>query len=426
MKVKVVPYDPEWKNKYSAESEKIKSVCRKNILFIEHAGSTSVVGLAAKPIIDIYIGTKTIEDAEAMIVPMNALGYTYRDDYNEKLPFRRYFVKPEEYHVHVTPAYHPFRCSDLRLRDYISVNKSARDKYEKRKLELSQIDWPDKFGYNDAKNEICNEIKKESLEFFGRKFEVSEAEATYLMHKYASADAMKKASFSLLRDGSLTAVCTDIFPGFSLNRVLGFKQIDDEILNRIEEFFKGKPGKFALQIPPEILNDDKIELLKSRGYEYSNSWVAFYRDSSPVVSQGTDLKIKEIGKENSAEFAFTLNEVFGFPHEFDDISASSIGEKECVTFMAFDGTKPAGSAGIFITGDSAYLSFANVLPEYRRRGIQGELLRHRIDAARTRGVKWIFVDTAEDSPENPNPSYWNMLRHGFRLMYNRPNYVKIQ
>lgn len=426
MKINIVPYDPAWKTKYKTESEKIISACRNNILYIEHAGSTSVEGLAAKPIIDIYIGTKSVEEAEAMIEPMIALGYTYRSDYNEKLPFRRYFVKPDEYHVHVTPAYHPFRCSDLRFRDYISINKEARDKYEKCKLELSKIDWPDKFGYTDAKDEICNEIKKESLEFFGRKFEETESAATYLMHKYASAEAMKKASFSLLRKGTLTAIRSDIFPGFSLNRVLGISYIDNDFLDTVEEFYKGKPGKFALQIPPDILTDEKIQLLKSRGYTYSNSWVTFYRDSSPVISRGTDLQIKEINKNQAAEFAYMLSEVFAFPHEFDDIAASSIGENAFVSYMAFDGSKPAGSAGVYIIDDSAYLSFANVLPEYRRRGIQGELLRLRIDAARSRGVKWIFVDTGEDSEENPNPSYWNMLRHGFRLLYHRPNYIKEQ
>jgi GNAT superfamily N-acetyltransferase len=194
----------------------------------------------------------------------------------------------------------------------------------------------------------------------------------------------------------------------------------------MEKFFRGKPGKHALQIPPYILNDEKVMMLNSRGYTYSNSWVTFYRDSSPVESRGTDLEIREIGKEHAGVFAHILNEVFAFPHEFDDIAASTLGQNEWVTFMAFDGENIAGSAGICITGETAYLSFANVLPEYRRRGVQGELLKRRIDAARERGSKWIVVDTAETSDENPNPSYWNMLRHGFRLLYHRPNYVKVQ
>ncbi len=426
MKIAVVPYNPEWKKLYSDEAARITEACSTNILYIEHAGSTSVEGLAAKPIIDIYIGTRSIEHAEAMIEPMLALGYTYRSDYNETLPFRRYFTKPEEFHVHVTPAYHPFRCNDLRFRDYVTINLEARDRYEKFKLKLSEIDWPDKFGYNNAKDEICLQIKDESLAYFGRLFEDTEAEATYLMHKDASGVAMKKAEFTLLRDNSLTAIRTDIFPGFSLNRVLGITELNADFLNKVNNFYHGRKGKFALQVPPSLINDTSKELLESQGYKYANSWVTFYRDSSPIQTKGTDLEVRQIGKEYASEFAHILNEIFGFPHEFDDIAASSIGKENCVTFMAFDGSKPAGSAGVYMTGKNAYLAFANVLPEYRKRGLQGEFLKLRADAARSRGAEWLFVDTAEDSPENPNPSYWNMLRHGFRLLYNRPNYVKEQ
>ena len=70
MKIEVVPYNPEWKQKYSSEAELIKKACGDKILIIEHAGSTSVEGLAAKPIVDIYIGTKSLADAHAMIEPM--------------------------------------------------------------------------------------------------------------------------------------------------------------------------------------------------------------------------------------------------------------------------------------------------------------------------------------------------------------------
>lgn len=430
LKVEVVPYNPEWKQKYLAESELIKKACGDKILIIEHAGSTSVEGLAAKPIIDIYIGTRTLEDAHSMIEPMTAIGHEYYDKFEDELPFRRYFRKfingKREFHVHVTPADHRFRNIDLIFRDYVSVNKKAKLEYENHKLELSEIDWKDEMlSYNQAKDEICLRIKDDALRYFSGMFEQTESEATWLMHKYASTDAMKKASFKMIREGELTAIRADIFPGFSLNRALGITKIDEDFLGMIEDFYKGKPGKFALQIPPDLLNEETTRLLESRGYTYANSWVTFYKDSSPIQSRGADLEIKEISKERSKEFAYILNEVFGFPHEFDDIAASSIGEKECITFMAFDNGKPVGSAGIYITGKTAYLSFANILPEYRRRGLQGELLRLRIDAAREQGAKWIFVDTAENSEENPNPSYWNMLRHGFRLMYKRPNYVKV-
>jgi len=429
MKTEVVPYDHKWKDKYLKESLAIKQKCGDKILIIEHAGSTSVEGLAAKPVIDIYIGTRSLNDAHSLIKPLTELGYEYFKDFEEELPFRRYFRKfidgKRSFHVHATNAGHYFRNIDLIFRDYVSVNKAAAKEYEALKLRLAEIDFEDPSGYNKAKDELCLKLKAKALKFYGDMFEKTEAEATYLMHKFADEASFKRAEFKMLRECNLTAIRSDIFPGFSLNRALGITKLDNEFLDRIEDFFNGKPGKYALQIPPELLNEETQKLLADRNYGYANSWVTFYRDTSPVESKGTDLTIREVTKDNAADFAYILNEVFTFPHEFDGIVASSVAAEPWIHFMAFDKDKPAGSAGVCITGETAYLSFANVLPKYRKRGIQGELLKRRIDAAKNRGVKWVFVDTGEDSEENPNPSYWNILRCGFRLMYNRPNYVRI-
>jgi GrpB-like predicted nucleotidyltransferase (UPF0157 family)/GNAT superfamily N-acetyltransferase len=430
MKVEIIPYNPEWKSKYRSESAKIMRACGEFILTIEHAGSTSVEGLAAKPIVDIYVGTKSPADADLLIAPLVELGYEYVKAFEKEMPFRRYFRKDiagkRAFHIHAVPAAHPFRRDDLMFRDYISVNQKAKKEYEALKYELAEKEWTESDSYTNAKTALCLKIKEEAFSFFSEQYEKTESLATYLMHSYSSEEARRKAGFKLLRQGDLTAIKTDIFPGFSLNRALGIKKINENFLNLAEEFFKGKQGKFALQIHPSLLNDEKTELLKSSGYSYANSWVTFFRDSSPVETGGTDLQVKEIGSEYAEDFGRILDEIFSFPHEFDEIASSSLGKKEWVTYMAFDGEKIAGSAAVCIAGDNAYLAFANVFPEYRRRGIQGELLSRRIDAARDRGVKWIFVDTAETSEEHPNPSYWNMLRHGFRLLYNRPNYVREQ
>lgn len=430
MYIEVAPYNPKWKELYRRESEAIFGACGEFILTIDHAGSTSVEGLAAKPIVDIYIGTRSLKQSDAIIDPMESLGYEYVKEFEDGLPFRRYFRKFIEgkraFHVHVTPADHEFRNIDLTFRDYVSINSAAKKEYEELKLNLAKNGWAENESYTKAKTETCLRIKNEALKYFREQFENTEAEATYRMFVNAPPEAVKKTGFALLRENGVTAIRADIFPGFSLNRVLGITEINENFLNKIENFYQGKEGKFALQIPPAILSDVAKQFLSSKGYENANSWVTFYRDTSPQASRGTDLEIREIGPEYAADYGWILNEVFAFPHEFDEITSCSLGKKDWITFMAFDGNKPAGSASLYISGENGYLSFGNVLPEYRNRGIQSELLTRRINAARERGVKWLFVDTGETSEENPNPSYWNILRKGFRMMYNRPNYVKIQ
>jgi GrpB-like predicted nucleotidyltransferase (UPF0157 family) len=249
MKIEISPYNPAWKDKYKTEAAIIKQKCGNHFITIEHAGSTSVEGLAAKPTIDIYIGTKTLLDAHNMINDMTALGYEYVTKYEKALPFRRYFIKKHQnpeledlYHVHVTPAAHPFRIEDLLFRDYISVNSSARKDYESLKLNLSEIDWEQRIDYNTAKDETCQRIKKESKKFFGELYEQTESKATFLMHKFASKEACRKAKFSMHHKDSVTAVRTDIFTGFSLNRALGFTEMNSDVLYQMEKFFAGKTG----------------------------------------------------------------------------------------------------------------------------------------------------------------------------------------
>lgn len=429
MKVEIVPYNPFWKKIYEEESSIIKSACGSLILTIEHGGSTAIEGLASKPVIDIYIGVKSRNDADAIIDKLKPLGYEYKNAFEDHKPFHRYFKKEINgkrlFQIHTVLASDTFRRDDLIFKDYITGRHDLLKQYEKLKYSLAKKFPGSSIDYNYAKTEFINSVKEKALSYFSKLYEETESEATYLMHCYASETSRNKAQFKLFREDGITATRTDIFAGFTLNRALGFLEINEIILDKLDDFYKNKPGKYALQIPPYILDEEKIKLLNKRGYNYSNSWVTYYRDISPVISRGTDLLIKEIGEGEAGTFSYILDEVFEFPHEFDEIAASGAGKKEWVIFMAYEGKKPVGSAGICITGDTAYLSFANVLPEYRRRGAQGELLAKRIKAARERGAKWVMVDTSENSEEDPNPSYWNMLRYGFRLLYHRPNYVKI-
>jgi GrpB-like predicted nucleotidyltransferase (UPF0157 family)/GNAT superfamily N-acetyltransferase len=429
MKVEILPFDPSWSIKYNQEAKKIKSICSDNILTIEHAGSTSIDNLASKPVIDIYIGTKSIYNADKIIEDFINMGYVYVKEYENELPFRRFFRKDingkREFNVHITEADHEFRNSDLMFKDYLILNENVKKDYENLKLKLSKYEWNNVNDYTEAKSSFCSRVKQEALNYFSKLYEKTESIATYNMYNNATEEASKKANFKLFRNNLLTAIKSEIFPGFSLNRVMGLKYIDEDILDTADKFYEGLSGKFALQIPPNALNEKSRLLLNSRDYKYANSWVTFYRNTEPIKTNGTEFKIQEIGKEYALKFGKMLNEVFSFPSEFDEISASVVGSANWYTYMAFDKDRPVGAASIYIDGDFAFLAFANVLPEYRNKGLQHELLKIRIDTARNNRVKWVFLNTADSLPEKPNPSYWNVLRCGFRLLYRRPNFIKV-
>jgi GrpB-like predicted nucleotidyltransferase (UPF0157 family) len=71
----VIDYDPKWVEKYEEESEMIKTLFGNKIISFEHIGSTSIPGLASKPIIDMAFSISSWKDVEDLIKPLSTLGY---------------------------------------------------------------------------------------------------------------------------------------------------------------------------------------------------------------------------------------------------------------------------------------------------------------------------------------------------------------
>jgi GNAT superfamily N-acetyltransferase len=103
--------------------------------------------------------------------------------------------------------------------------------------------------------------------------------------------------------------------------------------------------------------------------------------------------------------------------------SSVIGGRSWKHYIAFDGDKPVTTGSVYFDGDTAWIGFAATEPAHRGRGGQAAVLAARINAANEHGCKWISVETAEETAEHDAPSYRNMLRYGFTLLYKRPNYV---
>ena len=75
----LVDYDPRWATAYAAEKERILAALGNLVVAIEHYGSTSILGLRAKPIIDILVGIRTQEEWIQCKAPLEALGYDYAE-----------------------------------------------------------------------------------------------------------------------------------------------------------------------------------------------------------------------------------------------------------------------------------------------------------------------------------------------------------
>ena len=103
----VTEYNPKWPEMFERESEKIKQILGANCASIYHIGSTSVEGLAAKPIIDIMPVVKDLESVDLISSEFEAIGYEYLGEFG--IIGRRYLRKGGENRTHQV---HIFAQSD--------------------------------------------------------------------------------------------------------------------------------------------------------------------------------------------------------------------------------------------------------------------------------------------------------------------------
>jgi GrpB-like predicted nucleotidyltransferase (UPF0157 family)/GNAT superfamily N-acetyltransferase len=426
MKVILSNYSPEWANLFQKEKILISAKLGDKILTVEHIGSTAVPGLGAKPIVDILLGVRKISDADEFIPMMEELGYEYRNNFENVMPYRRYFTKPGHYHVHTVEVTSEFWRRHLLFRDFMRRHDDVRDAYFKTKKELAEKEWDDMNDYAFAKTDFIKRIEKEAFQYFTQQTEKSECDALHKMYSNTSEQTKKNCGIQTKRIGEAVLIRTDIFPGFTHNRVPGFGLdyfISERTMIDVKSFYSTSQNKHALQINPLDLTVDLVNLIQKYGYEHKNNWVRFYRDTIPLENVNTDLEIKSVGREFLNEFSSLVTNNFSFPSELKALFEPLMENENWKHYMAFDGGKPVATGSVYFSGDTAWISFAATTPEYRGRGAQGAILEARINEARKRGCRWITAETAEDSAEHDSPSYRNMLRYGFRLLYKRPNYV---
>ncbi len=159
MRVEVVPYDPRWQRDFEwIRAELDEALAAIPVLTIEHVGSTSVPGLAAKPIIDVDIVVAT-DQIEAATDALRTIGYQPRGDLG--VPDRYAFSAPStgpERHVYLTVD----GCLSLRnhlgVRQVLLEDADLRQRYGDLKLRLAANDYDDVSRYVEDKSSILHEI----------------------------------------------------------------------------------------------------------------------------------------------------------------------------------------------------------------------------------------------------------------------------
>jgi GrpB-like predicted nucleotidyltransferase (UPF0157 family) len=158
--VVIVPYNRLWPVKYEQEREAIRTAIGDLAVDIQHVGSTSVPGLAAKPTIDIAIGVRSMDDGRGAITALFALGYAKGV---ENFPDWRYFDREGhepggDIHLHMVPFGGDRWNRYLLFRDYLRAHPEIASAYEKLKRGLAVEFGKDRLGYVEGKTEFIEHI----------------------------------------------------------------------------------------------------------------------------------------------------------------------------------------------------------------------------------------------------------------------------
>lgn len=170
MSILIADYDPRWPNMFDEERERLLSVVGDWATGIEHIGSTSVPGLAAKPVIDMLVGVRTLTDADAHCIrPICSLGYEYIQAFEAVMPFRRYFRRltdelKHSHHIHLVEQESEFWERHLLFRDYLRTYPEQAREYEQLKRRLAPR-FSDVNHYAQAKTDFIRAAEARAREW---------------------------------------------------------------------------------------------------------------------------------------------------------------------------------------------------------------------------------------------------------------------
>jgi GrpB-like predicted nucleotidyltransferase (UPF0157 family) len=156
--ITIVDYDPSWPGLFDREDQRIRAALGDRVIQLEHTGSTSVPGLAAKPTIDMTLIVPDSSDEASYVPDLEAVGYRLwiREPHWHQ---HRVFKGPDtNVNLHTFSPGSPELERMVGFRDWLRTHDDDRDLYERTKRELASREWKFVQNYADAKTAVVEEI----------------------------------------------------------------------------------------------------------------------------------------------------------------------------------------------------------------------------------------------------------------------------
>jgi GrpB-like predicted nucleotidyltransferase (UPF0157 family) len=154
----VSDYDPEWPRLFEREAARVRGILGARVKLLEHAGSTSVPDLPAKPIIDMILAVPDSSDESTYVPALETSGYVLRIREPHWFEHRVFKGPDTDINLHVFTV----GCAEidqmLLFRDWLRSHPDDRFLYATKKRELAKETWRFVQGYADAKTAVVHQI----------------------------------------------------------------------------------------------------------------------------------------------------------------------------------------------------------------------------------------------------------------------------
>ena len=157
--VVVVPYDPAWEGTFRRIRERVVAALGDLVVGVEHVGSTAVPGLAAKPIVDVDVIVRRVEDVPQSIRALAAIGYAHLGDLG--IAGREAFRAPADlprHHLYLCAVATPELRAHLTFRDALRADPALAQRYADLKRALAERHRDDRDAYTEGKSAFIRSV----------------------------------------------------------------------------------------------------------------------------------------------------------------------------------------------------------------------------------------------------------------------------
>lgn len=263
--------------------------------------------------------------------------------------------------------------------------------------------------------------------------EVEGLERAALEDLHAAASPALRARLGLALqdvDGTLVSSARHA-PTILVNRALGLGMSQpatpESVRTIVSCFAAAGISRYFVHLDPAARPAGLPQWLREAGLEpYRRGWAKFLRDDAPAKPARTELDVRLIDRRQAADFGRVAAEAFDLPDPWAAVVAELVGGDGWYVYMSFADDEPAGCGAMRIVGDGAWFDWGATRRAFRARGSQSAIFAARIEQARALGCRLLATTTGEAVPGDPQHSYNNILRAGFRVSHVRANWVPAQ